>query len=226
MNSPFQKTDYGRVAKVYDRIESLSGDVIEKTRNAFLGELPFAPQNPLIIGSGTGTFASAFLKSEQPPQLTINDLAPEMLNLSRRRVSGSGWPGTLHELQGDITTLHLPATYDFIALQFVLNCFALNARISMLREIKKLLAPRGALYICDYSKPRSPWMQPVFYGNYFAAVLLFWPLAKNAPNLPGNMEQVIVDSGLVIDRRRSFGGELYSAWLTHDPGATSRSVTP
>jgi len=214
MGGTFQKTDYGRVAKIYDKIEALSGDVIEKTRNAFLGELPFAPRNPLIIGCGTGTFASAFLKSENPPRLTINDIAAEMLELSKQRVVETGWQGKLRELPGDITALDLPSQYDFISLQFVLNCFTKDARMEMLRKVKLLLAPGGVLYICDYSKPRSPWMQPVFYGNYFAAVLLFWPLAKNAPNLPGDMEKIILTSGLLIDKKRSFGGELYSAWLT------------
>ncbi len=226
MSSPFQKTNYGRVAHVYDRIEALSGDVIEKTRNAFLGELPFRPLNPIIVGCGTGTFSSAFLKAEQPDQLTINDIAPEMLALSRRRVAETGWKGILHEVPGDISQLNLPARYDFVSLQFVLNCFSNKRRVELLQQVMKLLAPGGVLYICDYSRPRSVWMKPVFYANYFAAVLLFWPLAGNAPNRPGNMEQVILDAGLLIDKKRSFSGELYSAWLTRLPPPVRESTTP
>ncbi len=224
--SPFQKTDYGRVARIYDKIEAIGGDVIEQARNAFLGELPIAPVNPIIIGCGTGTFAAAFLKSEQPAQLTLNDIAPEMLALSRKRVADTEWEGKLIELPGDITSLNLPAQYDFIALQFVLNCFPIPLRLEMLRKVKKLLAPGGVLYISDYSKPRSFWMQPVFYANYFAAVLLFWPLAKNAPNSPGDMEKLILESGLIIDKKRTFGGELYSAWLTHDPASMMPPAAP
>ena len=215
--SSFKKTDYGRVAGIYDRLEALSGDIIEKTRNAFLGHLGFVPQNPIIIGCGTGTFATAFIRSEKPARLTINDIAPEMLALSRQRVAGTGWKGHLHEVAGDITTVDLPGEYDFISLQFVLNCFSKSLRVQLLQHVKRLLAPGGVLYICDYSKPRPLWMQPVFYANYFAAVLLFWPLARNAPNFPGNMEEVIIESGLTIDAKRSFGGELYSAWLTRLP---------
>ena len=209
----FKKANYGRVAKVYSKLEALEGGFIEKARNAFLGSLPFAPENPIVVGCGPGAFPAAYVKSEKPNVLTINDIAPEMLAETKRRVSETGWTGQLVELQGDVTSLGLPRQYDFLAAQFFLNCFPQASRVRLLGELRKVMTPGAILLVSDYSKPRSPFVLPFFYLNYGSALLLFWALAKHAPNKPGNIEKAIVDSGLKIKEKRSFFFGMFSSWL-------------
>jgi len=209
----FAKTRYGRLAPFYDALTALSGGGIARARDAFLGRLPAPPCNPLVVGCGPGAFPAAFVQAENPERLTINDLAPEMLERSQRRLAATGWTGTLAVLPGDITSLDLAPVYDLVVMQFVLTCFPQPARIRFLKRMRALLAPGGILLVADYSRPASPWLLPLFYLNYWASVLLLWPLAGNPPNLPGDIEQAILAGGFRILRKRSFTAGLYTAWL-------------
>ncbi len=214
MNSQeFTRANYGRAAGIYDKLELLLGGSLENTRNAFLGNLPFAPKNPIIVGCGPGSFPVAFARAENPDRLTINDIAPEMLARSRSRLAASGWRGTLIHLQGEITSLGLPRQYDFLAVQFLLDCFPQASRVHMLGELQKLLTPGAILLVSGYSRPKSRWLLPLFYLNYGAALLAFRVLVNHPLNRPGNIEQAILDSGLTIHASRSFLFGLFSSWL-------------
>lgn len=208
----FAKANYGPVARFYDKIELLNLGFIAKARNAFLGSLPFAPRNPIVVGCGPGSFPAAFVQSENPAKLTVNDIAPEMVARTRDLVGRTGWQGRLIELPGDVTTLGLGPQYDFVAVQFLLNCFAPESRVRLLAKLRAIMKPGAILLISDFSRPK-PWLLPIFYINYCSAVLIFWLLAKHAPNRPGDIERSIRESGLRIREKRSFFFGLFSSWL-------------
>ena len=209
----FAQANYGRVAHIYDKLEIFQGGLLEKTRNAFLGQLPFLPRNPIILGCGTGSFAAAFVRTENPARLTINDIASEMLAVSRHRIRATGWNGDLITLEGDFASLGLPPDYDFVAAQFFLDCFPQRLRLSMLSRVKRIMTPGAVLLVSDYARPRSPWMLPVFYINYGTALLAFWILAGHAPNMPGDIEAAILDSGWRVLRKQTFFLGLFASWL-------------
>jgi ubiquinone/menaquinone biosynthesis C-methylase UbiE len=209
----FDNTRYGRIAGVYDLLVRCSGPGIDRSRRYFLGRLPFQPQNPLIVGCGSGKFAVDFVRAENPPRLAINDLASHMLSRTLGAVRETGWRGELVALHGDAAGMEPCGEFDLVVLQYVLTCFPQHRRIAFLHCVKKLVAPGGLLLISDYSRPGAGWMRPAFYLNYWAAVALLWPLAGNPPNPPGDVERAISDSGLLVQQHRSFSGGLYSAWL-------------
>lgn len=208
----FQKANYGPVARFYDKIELLDLGFIGKARNAFLGHLPFAPRNPIVVGCGPGSFPAAYVRSENPERLTVNDIAPEMVARTRDVVRRSGWAGQLIELPGDVTTLGLRPQYDFVAAQFLLNCFPQESRPRLLGKLRGIMKPGGILLVSDFSRPK-PWLLPLFYVNYCSAVLIFWLLTGHAPNRPGDIERAILDSGLRVREKRSFFFGLFTSWL-------------
>jgi ubiquinone/menaquinone biosynthesis C-methylase UbiE len=208
----FRKANYGPAARFYDKIELLNLGFIAKARNAFLGRLPFPPRNPLVVGCGPGAFPAAYVRSEKPETLTVNDIAAEMITQTRNLVHETGWSGRLIEMPGDIASLGLPPRYDFVAAQFFLNCFGQESRIRLLGKLRGLLKPGGILLISDYSRPK-PWLLPVFYINLCAASLIFWMLVKHPPNWPGDIENAILESGLRVREKRSFLFGLFTSWL-------------
>ncbi len=209
----FGGANYRRVAHIYDRLELVLGGVLDKTRNAFLGQLPFVPNNPVILACGTGKFAAAYVRAYNPPRLTINDIAPEMIARTQRRLTASGWNGELVVLEGDVTRMQIPCVYDFISAQFFLDCFPQRSRVTLMHRIRAILAPGGILLVSDYARPRSTWMLPIFYVNYGAALLGFWVLARHAPNPPGDIERAILDAAFRITQKRVLLGGLFASWL-------------
>lgn len=209
----FSGANYGRVAGIYERLEWLNAGYLAKARNAFLGRLPFAPEDPIVVGCGPGSFVEAYVRSERPSRMTVNDIAPEMLARAVKRLQRTEWRGELASLPGEITALGLARTYDFLAAQFFLDCFPQAARVRMLGELAKLVKPGGILLISDYSPPPSRWMRPFYYFNYGVALMAFWALVQHAPNRPGDIEQAIMESGLRIAAKRSFGLGMFTSWL-------------
>jgi tRNA (cmo5U34)-methyltransferase len=209
----FRITRYGRVAAIWDALEWLSLQPLSRVRDAFVDRLPSRPLNPLIAGCGTGKFSVSLIRAQNPPRITLNDLAPEMVARATRRVHESGWSGTVIALAGDMTELRPAEPYDFIALQFVLTCFAQHSRACLIERMRSCAAPDAVWLICDYSRPRPALMLPLFYAVFFAAVVLFRLLGANQFELPGDTEKAILASGLeIVDRYRVAGG-LYTAWL-------------
>jgi ubiquinone/menaquinone biosynthesis C-methylase UbiE len=206
--------DYGPVAHLYDKLEWCLLGTLESTRNALLDQLPHSPHNPIVLACGTGRFPAAFIRAVNPARLTINDIAPEMIAIARRCIAALPWPGELTVLPGEITSLHLPPVYDFVAAQFLLDCFPQRSRVPLLLEIRKLMAPGAALLISGYARPRSPWLLPLFYLNYAAALLGFRILAAQRMHAPGDIERAITAAGfrIVAKRTRFFG--LFASWLT------------
>lgn len=213
----FQTTRYGRVASIWDALELLSLQPLSKVRDALAHRLPFRPQNPLIAGCGTGRFSVSLIGAQNPPQVTLNDLAPEMVARATRRVEQSGWTGTIIPAVGDMTELQPAEPYDFIALQFVLTCFPQESRARLIERVRRCTAPGATWLICDYSRPRNAAMLPLFYVVFFAAVVLFRLLGANAFELPGDTEKAILASGLEIIDRHTVAGGLYTAWLARFP---------
>jgi ubiquinone/menaquinone biosynthesis C-methylase UbiE len=209
----FSGANYGRVAHLYDKLEWVLGGVLEKTRNVLLDRLPFAPGNPLVLACGTGKFAAAYLRKFDPPRLTINDIAPEMLAVARQRIAASNWQGELIVKEGEATSLGLSPPYDFVSAQFFLDCFPQRSRIALLHEIRKMMAPGAVLLVSDYARPRSKWLLPIFYMNYGAALLGFWILVSHKPNPPGDIERAILDASFTIIEKQTLLFGLFASWL-------------
>ncbi len=213
-NNNFGETRYGRLAKIYDFLDLLHfGHIGRRSSNFFLGQLPHVPQNPLIVGCGSGDFAVAYIQSENPNRLTINDLAPGMIELTKRRIGRLSWPGKLLVLQGDITQTAATEEYDFIALPYVLNMFSPRARIEFLKKIKSILKPEGVILVSDFARPRHPLFLLLHYLIWGLAVLFFWAAAGNKPNRLGEMPQHFHEAGLSMIQSKRFLGGLYAAVL-------------
>jgi ubiquinone/menaquinone biosynthesis C-methylase UbiE len=207
-------TDYGRVSTFYDRLDDFHyGNVCRRSQRHFLTRLPFQPKRPLIAACGTGIFAVDFVRTVNPPELTLNDLAPSMLTMAATRVRDTGWGGVLHTASGNADALEDVEGYDFIALGYTLNLFPPEKRIAFLSRLKRLLTPDGLFLIADFTRPANPLAMPLFYANWALANLFFWAAAGDRPNVLGDLDAHIRESGLAIVARQSFVWGLYSAFL-------------
>jgi ubiquinone/menaquinone biosynthesis C-methylase UbiE len=213
----FQTTRYGRVAAIWDALERLSLQPLSRVRNAFVDRLPSRLRNPLIAGCGTGQFAVSLIRGQNPPRITLNDLAPEMVARAARRVRDSGWTGTVIASTEDMTDLRPAEPYDFIALQFVLTCFPQQSRARLIERMRSCASPDAIWLIGDYSRPQHAALLPVFHVLFFAAVVLFWLLGANSFERPGDTEKAILAGGLEIIDRYQVAGGLYTAWLARFP---------
>jgi ubiquinone/menaquinone biosynthesis C-methylase UbiE len=194
-------------------LELLSLQPLSRVRDAFVNRLPWRPRNPLIAGCGTGKFSVSLIRAQNPPRVTLNDLAPEMVARATRRVQQSGWTGTVIASVEDMTELRPAEPYDFVALQFVLTCFSQQSRARLIERMRSCTAPDAIWLIADYSRPRHAAMLPLFYTVFFAAVVLFRLLGANDFEMPGDTEKAILASGLEIVDRHPVAGGLYTAWL-------------
>ena len=82
----YNTSSYGKIAKIYDFLDSLNYGVSKPSKEYFLDRLPIRPKNPLIIGCGTGNFAEAYVRTLRPDIISLNDISSSMLTIAVKRV--------------------------------------------------------------------------------------------------------------------------------------------
>lgn len=212
--SKFVNSDYGRLVRFYDFLDTLNyGNVSRRSRNAFLGALPFVPRSPIIAACGTGDYARAFVRVEKPDRLAINDLSPKMAEMTAIRIRETGWAGKLDVLVGDITGFTRSNTYDFVSLNYLLSIFGPSVRKEFLRRVMDILQPGGILQVADFARPKNLIWLPFFYLNWVIVCLAFWILCSNKPNRLGDMEAQFRDAGLIVLKKKTYVCGLFASYL-------------
>ena len=89
-NSEFAQTKYGSLKGIYDLLDVFHyGNVSLRSRNALLKYISETPENPLIIGCGTGDFTVEFIRQFHPNYITINDISQKMIDETVSRIKKS-----------------------------------------------------------------------------------------------------------------------------------------
>ena len=172
---------YDRCSLIYDSVDWLTFDATQKLRLRVFDYLPTAniinakneSYNILEVGLGTGRLhvelARRFNPQESPSDdgfyLAGFDMAPGMLQLTRKRLNG-----LKSDLRiGDVTQV-LPwddDTFDVVLSTFVLS--AISDATAACREMSRVLKPGGKLIIVDAGAAQD--------GNRVASVLAWlWEL--------------------------------------------------
>ena len=153
------KKSFDRLANSFWLLEALAfGKRLEVVRNSGLKYAKTA-RWALLIGDGDGRFAAQLLKVNAQLRIHSLDSSRAMLRTARRRIRRETPAGGCHyvPIQADARRFVYAAnSYDFIALNFVMDCFTPGAAKGLLQVLSHSLKPKGILFYCDFEMPQGP----------------------------------------------------------------------
>jgi len=166
---------FGRIASRYDLANRmLSGGTDIGWRNELVAAVrQLGPTDVLDLATGSGDTALA-LSRELPWNsriLGMDFCEPMLAEAEKKRASAKvGLYANLRFQAGDGMALPLPdASYDAVTISFGLRNMADRHR--SLREIRRVLRPRGRLFILEFSQP-NPRMRRLYFF-YLRRILPF-----------------------------------------------------
>ncbi|RFC44950.1 MAG: demethylmenaquinone methyltransferase / 2-methoxy-6-polyprenyl-1,4-benzoquinol methylase [Verrucomicrobia bacterium] len=148
----FVKAAFSSIAARYsltNHILSLGIDVLWRRRVAGLVAAE-QPRDVLDVAAGTGDLSLELQRRCPGAEVTASDFCPEMLELARRS-------GVRKTLEAD--ALNLPfaeGSFDVVTVAYGLR--NMSSWAGAVREMRRVLRPRGVLIILDFSLPEG-WMR-------------------------------------------------------------------
>lgn len=162
-------TMFNNVAGTYDFLNHFFSIGIDKLWRRKLVNLIGINRPKLILDVATGTADLAIAETRlQPDKIIGVDISEKMLDVGREKIKK--YPNI--ELQtGDSENLQFPEnTFDAVSVSFgVRNFENVPAGLS---EMRRVLKPKGKVFILEFSKP-SNWLVQKLYYFYFCNVLPF-----------------------------------------------------
>jgi SAM-dependent methyltransferase len=118
------------------------------------------PRRVLDVGCGTGSYLVHAATAGGPKLTGLGvDLDAAVVDLARRRLADAGLAERFGVRHGDVRTVQLPAaSFDLVLLFQNIDYFAEDQRPDLLRRLRGLLAPGGALLLAS-----------LFAGRWLAA---------------------------------------------------------
>jgi len=213
-DSEFAQTKYGSLKGIYDLLDVIHyGNVCLRSRNALLKYIFKTPENPLIIGCGTGDFTVEYIRQLNPSCITINDISQEMIDETVSRIKKSNWRGNLNVLHCDATEISAREQYDFISANYILNIFQPELRIKFVKQTILLLSKNGFYYVSDFTRPNNPFVLLWALISWYFICIAF-KLTTATPIVPlGDLREELISSGLSIINEKSFVGGMYGTYL-------------
>jgi demethylmenaquinone methyltransferase / 2-methoxy-6-polyprenyl-1,4-benzoquinol methylase len=162
---------FDKIAPKYDllnRVLSLGIDI--SWRKKALSYLkPLQPQHMLDVATGTADVAIMAAKMLQPKHIFGIDIANQMLDFGRQKISQQALSEVITLETGDSEQLRFADnTFDAVTVAFGVRNFEHLQR--GLSEMQRVLRPGGQVVILEFSKPHIfPFKQ--LYNAYFKYVL-------------------------------------------------------
>jgi demethylmenaquinone methyltransferase/2-methoxy-6-polyprenyl-1,4-benzoquinol methylase len=156
---------FGRIARRYDVANHLlSGGMDFAWRRQLVRAVRATqPHDVLDLATGSGDVAFA-LADGLPPEVQITgmDFCQPMLDQAEaKKNAAAASHAKIHFLPGDALALPLPdECVDAVTISFGLRNLADRPR--GLREMRRVLRPRGHLFILEFSQPQ-PWCRAIYF---------------------------------------------------------------
>ncbi len=112
------------------------------------------PRRVLDLGCGTGTLTIAIAKALPDAAITGLDADTEALGIAADKARQAGVTVGLH--CGFSTDLPFAdAQFDCIVSSLFFHHLTREAKIATLREVRRVLAPKGSLHVADWGRPSN-----------------------------------------------------------------------
>jgi len=113
-----------------------------------------AGQRVLDLGCGTGELSLAIKRLHPRARVIGADPDPKALARARKKAAQAGLEVTFEEaFGGDLP--HADGSFDRVLSSLVLHHLTRDEKLDALREVRRVLAPDGALHVLDLGPPRS-----------------------------------------------------------------------
>jgi phosphatidylethanolamine/phosphatidyl-N-methylethanolamine N-methyltransferase len=189
------RTAYDRIAPVYDLVDA----VYERSWKYRLRRILFSHARGRLLDVGVGTGCNMPF---YPPGSTVVgiDASRAMLEKARRRAGRLGLAVELHEM--NLLALGFDdATFDTVAVTFVLLCLPDELQAPALAELRRVLKPDGRLLLLDYHRSTRTAVR------WWTRVLSRWLRWAFAARFDPATERFVERSGLEVVERQSFLGD-------------------
>jgi ubiquinone/menaquinone biosynthesis C-methylase UbiE len=120
------------------------------------------PHHVLDLGCGTGTLTIAIARALPNAAVSGLDADAEALAIATHKARRAGVSLGLH--QGFSTGMPFgDAQFDCVVSSLFFHHLARGAKIGTLREVRRVLAPKGSLHVADWGKPSNALMRALFF---------------------------------------------------------------
>jgi ubiquinone/menaquinone biosynthesis C-methylase UbiE len=133
---------------LYDPLVRLLGG--DAARRTLLNQAALRPGHRVLdVGCGTGTLATMI--KHLHPDVSVVGLDPDLKALARARRKSARAGFSIQFDQGFSDQLPYPdASYDSVFSSFMFHHVSADQREKTLREVRRVLAPGGALHLVDF----------------------------------------------------------------------------
>jgi demethylphylloquinol methyltransferase len=193
-DAPTAHNRYNHTAWFY---EGLSGFYSAGTILASkLAELPFIQPGDRVLYAGVGGGQDAVAAAELGAEVTCVDLAPAMLDRTRRKLDERGAQAEL--VRGDVMDHDRTGHYDVVCANYLLNVFEPAVARTVFAHLVDLARPGGLLMFADFAVPRGGPIARTIHAFYnWLANASFWVLTRNPIHPVHDFEALAEEFGLV-----------------------------
>jgi ubiquinone/menaquinone biosynthesis C-methylase UbiE len=209
---------FDRLARYYSAMEwLLAGRKLQRCRTAFLAEA-ISARSILLVGEGHGRFLEELCRAAPEAAVSYVDSSLEMSRVARAQVRR--YTDRPIEFQTvPIIEFEPERTFDLIATQFFLDCFAQEELRRTVTKLAGLLEPGGAWMVADFQVPTRGWRR----RRALFVLVLAYGFFRMVTRLPAKRliapQPFLKAEGLKLEKRVEFNfGLLYAElWRKSTP---------
>jgi ubiquinone/menaquinone biosynthesis C-methylase UbiE len=153
---------------LYDPLVKLMG--ADSARRTLLDRAVLRPDHRILdIGCGTGTLATLIKRLHPSTEVVGIDPDPKALARAKRKAEKAGVSVRLDRGYADELP-YADASFDRVFSSFMFHHLHADERGKTLREVRRVLAPRGSFHLLDFARPEEAagwWVRAVFSSPHF-----------------------------------------------------------
>jgi demethylmenaquinone methyltransferase/2-methoxy-6-polyprenyl-1,4-benzoquinol methylase len=173
---------YGRTAWFYEQAAHLysGGQILASKR----WQLNYINEGDKVLYAGAGSGEDVILAAQKGAQVTVVELAPEMIKKLAKKLEKQGLTESVELICGDAFTHDRLDYYDIVAANYFLNVFSEPLMTKMLKHLSQLMLTNGKLMIADFAPLKGNLIQRALQKIYYLCAVSAFHLIANNPFHP------------------------------------------
>lgn len=180
---------FAALTALYDPVIAVT--TREKTfKAALLDAAALQPGHRVLdVGCGTGTLAIRAKQQHPDIEMYGIDGDPAILLRARAKTTKAGLAIDYREAMS-VDLPHPDGYFPRVLSSLFFHHLAVNDKRRTFREIQRVMAPGGGLYIADWGAPQNALMRLAFFG-----IQLLDGFANTQPNVEGRLPEFMAQAG-------------------------------